>query len=430
LLEYGCYLATNSPCVDAGTNTAAFWGAANNTTRTDGTGDQGVMDLGYHYQAGFDVSLSDVFVATNGADQNGGTSWSAAFRTVTKALSVARDGTRIHVGPGNYTGGLETFPVTIANVIGVQILGSDPVLTVINASGRSNRVMTIKDCSGVSVEKVTLTGGAPTNHPDNFGGGIYLYDCNRTLLSGCIITNNIVTKRTSGTRVRGGGIYSIYSGVTISNCQVVGNTSSGGGSEVPNGGGIYVDADVAHVVALCNTVVANNQCSGGTSRYGGGIYNAGSCWLRNCLVASNIATGGMGSAFYLSGTTTVENCTVVFNAGQGIYRASGVAAVTNSIVWGNGDDLVGTITLGYSNIEDGDNNGVNGCINADPQFVNVAASDYRLLKTSPSANSGINLGWMEGAFDLGGSPRIGGQVVDMGAYEYAVPLKGPVYRIR
>jgi hypothetical protein len=42
--------AANSPCVDAGSDTAANLGLDNRTTRTDGTADGGAVDMGYHHR--------------------------------------------------------------------------------------------------------------------------------------------------------------------------------------------------------------------------------------------------------------------------------------------------------------------------------------------------------------------------------------------
>jgi hypothetical protein len=40
---------SDSPCVDAGSDTAAKLGLQNKTTRTDKRGDSGIADIGYHY---------------------------------------------------------------------------------------------------------------------------------------------------------------------------------------------------------------------------------------------------------------------------------------------------------------------------------------------------------------------------------------------
>lgn len=41
----------SSPCIDAGSTTAAAAGLSYRTTRTDGVGDAGMLDIGYHYSA-------------------------------------------------------------------------------------------------------------------------------------------------------------------------------------------------------------------------------------------------------------------------------------------------------------------------------------------------------------------------------------------
>ncbi len=61
-----------------------------------------------------------------------------------------------------------------------------------------------------------------------------------------------------------------------------------------------------------------------------------------------------------------------------------------------------------------------GNINADPQFVNPAGADYRLLPTSPCVNAGTNLPGMDSAVDLDGHDRLDRfmRQTDMGCYEY------------
>ncbi|MBN2208973.1 MAG: right-handed parallel beta-helix repeat-containing protein, partial [Candidatus Coatesbacteria bacterium] len=44
-----CYLAPDSPCVDAGSRSAADAGLADRTTQADGSPDTGTVDMGYHY---------------------------------------------------------------------------------------------------------------------------------------------------------------------------------------------------------------------------------------------------------------------------------------------------------------------------------------------------------------------------------------------
>jgi hypothetical protein len=404
--ERGYYLASGSPCVDAGTNEASYWSLSGFTTRTDSSNDSGRVDMGYHYPTGYSSSYADIYVAMNGDDGNGGTNAAAPFRTITKALSIAQNGTRVHVVSGSYTNGSETFPLTATTLSGVQILGTNCVTTTISAGGSNRRVMTLNACNNMVVSGVTITGGNVTTNGNTYGGGVYLSSCSGITFTDCAITNNklVNTTQASGTGY-GAGLYAAGSSVTLSNCLVKANANNGGNAW---GGGICVTDGS---LTLRNSVVAGNTCVTTYNRYGGGIYNNGGiCRLRNCLVTENVSQNGSG----LMGAFTVENGTVANNSNQGI---NGSGAMTNSIVWGNGDDVVGAVVLAYSDIEDGDNNTTNGCISVDPLFVNTNAADYRLTKFSSCVNAGINQAWMVNALDLDGNPRIKSGKVDMGAYE-------------
>jgi hypothetical protein len=61
-----------------------------------------------------------------------------------------------------------------------------------------------------------------------------------------------------------------------------------------------------------------------------------------------------------------------------------------------------------------------GNTNAAPGFVDAAGGDYRPATDSPCINAGNNA-YVNGSTDLGGSPRIVGGTVDIGAYECQSP---------
>jgi hypothetical protein len=417
LFDRGYYLAAASPCVDAGTNGVSYWGWSNYTTRVNGSNDSGQVDLGYHYSTGLDSAYADLYVSPNGSDSgHSGTNWADAFRTITKALSMAQDGTTIHVGAGNYTNGLETFPLTLAYLKGVQIQGTNSAATVINAAGSSKRVMTVTSCSGLSLQSVTLTGGYATN---TGGGGLYAANCGGLVLSGCAITSNTFYTASANSYGYGGGLYSVSSIITLDDCLVSGNTSRKDQSYNTGGGGIYADA--GSITVLRDSVVVSNRAGGWGTTMGGGVGSAGACTLRNCLIARNSAgSGGQGDGLYLAANSTLESCTVANNTNQGVYRAGGSVGMTNCIAWDNGDDLAGAMTMVYCDIQSVDSfwtNGVNGCLSADPLFVWPATNSFRLTKHSPCVNAGMNFAWMVNASDLDGNPRVRAGKVDMGAYE-------------
>lgn len=413
LFERGYYLGDQSPCIDAGTNSAAVWGLDSLTTQVGGAGDSGRVDMGYHYPSGYDLNGATLYVATNG-NNTAGTNWTTAYRTLTQALAAVRDGSQVHIGPGAYTNGAESFPLTLANVMGVQILGAHSSNTLVNATGSNTRVISLTRCSGMKIAGVTFAGGYLPSIGN--GSGLSLLNCGGINLSDCVIRNN-----SAGASGNGGGLYADASSVTLSYCQIVSNTLRVSSTVAYYGAGVYARNGF---VTMQNTIVASNSISGGSSRNGGGIAIIGAgCALYNCLIARNTSTL-RGDGLYFDSSSpfqSLDNCTVVNNAGQGLFQTNGTSTVSNSIFWANGDDLIGNIILAYSCIENGDNKDVDGCIDDNPLFANTNALDYRLTQQSPCLDKGLNAGWMLTALDLDSTARIRGARVDMGAYEFPVP---------
>ena len=484
LFEYGFYLGTNSPCINTGSVTAVAAGLDGRTSRVDGGLDTNAkVNLGYHYPTGFDLTYADIYVATNGADSSGGTNVLQPFATLTKAFSMMRNGTRIHVAAGNYTTNGTVFPLTVQNQIGFQLLGTSSTSTVINAAGANQRVLTLDYVGGICrVEGLTFTGGrqtgaSPGQWAGGQGGGFWINNCSDVTLSGCSLTNNSVAP--VSTWSYGGAMYVYGSRVTLTNCLVRKNTCTGGQQGSAFGGGLYF---LGRTLTARDTVIDGNYVTygvnpnGGQYAAGGGLYTAfGTALLMNCLLNSNDAyaaafpanahgdgvyarSGGLGcnssiiasnlgdGIFMTNGTVAVTNsvllgnaggvnvkggalqilsCTIVTNLGFGINRTGGSVSATNSIAWNNGTDVVGSVSLAYSDIGVADTNVItNACISADPLFVFVATNDYRLQRQSPCINSGTNQMWMTNSLDLAGAPRIQNKIVDMGAYETLVPPRG------
>lgn len=94
----------------------------------------------------------------------------------------------------------------------------------------------------------------------------------------------------------------------------------------------------------------------------------------------------------------------------------------NCIVWDNLPEQLTTrvgLSASYSNVQGGRVG--DGNIDADPLFVDPANGDYRLQENSPCVNAGNPDSLMETfefETDRDGNPRIAGDRVDMGAYEF------------
>jgi len=366
LFEYGYYLSPTSPCVDAGTG--AFWLVdALYTTRADGQSDTGRVDLGYHYTQGMDWTYAILYVATNGSDANAGTNPAAPLRTLTRALTWAGDGTRILVGPGLYTNGSETFPLTIEDINGLSIEGAGLGQTLLNATGSNQRAMQFRNVNNSRMSGLTISGGKVDTTGAAQGGGLHLAGSSLDLTD-CAIVGHFLRCQTA----HGGGIYvDNGSALGLSGCRVESNTVvSYGGGWPSYGAGLYVAGtlEVTRSLLISN----NNAYSLVGNDYGGALFTAGSSELRNTVIAGNRA-GHRGAGFYVTGgKALLINCTMADNAQDGIYRVGGTVALTNAIVWDNGDDLDGTFDgnlIQYCNIETGGFEGVNGNLSTNPLFV-------------------------------------------------------------
>jgi|GEM_PF-4572216 len=281
----------------------------------------------------------------------------------------------------------------------------------VNFSGKN---ITLRSLEGAGV---TIIDGGHTGSAVSFVSG----ETRDAVLEGFTLTNGSGTLL-SGSTFGGGVIILNGANPAITNCVITGNAVSAGGS----GGGVYLEGGGA---VITNTIVSGNQGGGGAS---GIAHKTGiGLTLTNCVINGNNSTYGGAVWANAGAAVTIINCTIVNNlalvdgvasgGGGGILGDPSVSyTVVNSILRDNAYADVGAYgnyAFTYSNIEGG-RAGI-GNVDADPLFVDAAAADYHLLPGSPCIDTGddtavpavINT-------DLAGKPRITGDAVDMGAFEY------------
>ena len=334
---------------------------------------------------------------------------------------------------------------------------------------------TAADGGGVycgTLNNCTLTGNTATNSLGGSGGGAYesvlnycLLDDNSAndgggalgcTLSSCVISNNLAVVSTSRYPYppgQGGGVYS----GTAHNCLIVSNTAAYQllGS---SGGGAYDGALVVHLsgnfatsgagafdCSLVNcALVGNRATSGGGAFYdiygrglgldhclinangaqvGGGVYSA---YLTNCIVTvigQQVMALEFISAACFDSTVCLNSAT---NQGGGIWGSS----AQNSIIYYNtapagpnswgGSPQISCCTWPWPDLVG------SGTITNEPLFVDLVGGDLHLQSNSPCINSGNNA-YVTGVTDLDGNPRIVGGTVDIGAYEYQIPVSRVSY---
>ncbi len=444
--EYGYYLADGSPAIGASPDTASSLGMAAYARNLagDAYGPAAKINLGWHPLPGtvFDLTYADIYVAPDGNDSaNSGLGGGDAFRTLKQALSVARDGSRIHIAPGTYKAADGEFPLSLFGAVGIEILGlgADPSQTVFDRVN-NGRVMALESAHRTKIQNLTLTRGNTSG-----GGGLRVLYSQQVELNHVIIKDNAWSGTTTADS-DGMGLYVVGSSVAVSNGIFQGNVGNNTANSTSwqsrrTTGAIFSDS----VLSLRDSIVSNNIASGGAHAdnrgEGGGIYVQvpggtqnilARLSLKNVLIAGNDASNTGDGIRINSGVADFVNVTLADNQGEGLRRAGGTVNLLNCILWNNVLDTVGTIatvsnsnvgTGGYGPEPDGDGN-----ISADPLFVDPGDGDYRLQRGSPSVDRGLNQEWMIGATDLAGVRRIFQGRVDMGCYE-TVPPKGTLLMV-
>jgi len=305
------------------------------------------------------------------------------------------------------------------------------------------------------------------NFVGNDGGGLsFTPTGSGTLLAfevdSCLFENNRSTDRGAGIWYRMSSFGEIRS--VIRNSRFVGNLAGG------QGGGIYARSSFDNV---SNDTIINcefiHNASDGTSTVnegeGGAVYLRGSQnatrnhHLINCLFYGNYARDrggalGASSANLQPGilNTTLVNCTFSRNKSDGSGGAIHVLDslgqntmnIVNSIFWqdstGNAANELArgsnsTITSSFSDWESGLSPGVvdgGNNLSEDPQFLDSGNGDFRISACSPVRDAGDNAAIPEDRvdidrdsvfeetidLDLKGEPRIVGERVDLGTFEW------------
>ena len=274
------------------------------------------------------------------------------------------------------------------------------------------------------------------NHSDNGGGGMEI--TLNTSSAGLVLKNCDISSNTSSTH--GGGLYLTLAAasLTLRDCKISNNRTNINSSNINcYGGGIYV-ADAAEGLSLICSEISDNctsshcrsrSCS--ASAHGGGIYlTQGNMLVENCIISSNNCNSSAygdrteyaysyGAGMYLrrgaasltnsivknnsttasadythelgagvfvyEATLACENSTVAYNTKEGIYNQDGIMQAVNSILYFNsGEEVIGTATVTYSDVEGGHDG--EGNIDCDPWFESIL--DLRIRADSCCVDAG------------------------------------------
>jgi hypothetical protein len=413
------------------------------------------------------ATFGDVlYVATDGNDDNDGTTPSTALATVEAAMAKASNGVIVRVLAGE-------FPLsqTLALTDEVAVEGAGRDLTTLRAPANGAFTAIKVANANAKLTGITLTGVNFSSTPSTAAsggtydsGGNYKAPLGIQLSAGtvshCAVSNNTCCLRTpQGFVVMSGGTlddvivacnkvthsygycsgYGVnMSGGTMTNCVVTGNTHSGqvygliymsGSAKIfdcdifgNDGGGSGYDAGVYSSSA--NNVIDHCRIHGNSPN---ALFLKGTA--RDSLIYCNTNAGTTYAGVSLADSTAkLYNCTIWGNVTKGatdgrsgLLQTTGTAV--NNIIWGNGpagstfgSTAVSGGTFNTNIVDVATSLGV-GVIVADPKFADAAAFDFSLTLSSPAVNAGAPIA---GAVrDFAGTPR--DAAIDIGAYEFSAP---------
>ncbi len=301
---------------------------------------------------------------------------------------------------------------------GVGLQATDATLTNNSITGNTG-------LGGLSLgtETATLTyntiKGNTTSGSETYGGGLYL-STTIAILSYNTVSGNTASASDIGSN--GGGIALEATTATLTNNTIAGNTASS--TNGSHGGGLYLEAKTA---TLINNEISDNIAAASSSR-GGGLYLAATtATLTNNTIASNAANEGGGLRLVIGTTETTDTAKLYNN----LFWANITTANQGADLWinndGDGDYLPTPVTLLANNF---DQSAVGFKITlpitidpsnpnkVDPLFVDANGGDFHLQPGSPMIDAGYPGTPDLPEFDIAGTPRVLGNSVDIGAYEF------------
>ncbi|MCF7858015.1 MAG: T9SS type A sorting domain-containing protein, partial [Candidatus Cloacimonetes bacterium] len=392
----------------------------------------------------------DLYVAPNGDDSNSGLTSDDPLQTLAWAQTIIKrndeNPNTIHLAEGTYSPTLnnQIFPLNVKH--GVLYSGISPEETILEAEDETTFFFQFSkyqnEFAKLIVENLTMTNSAQLG---SSYGGITIYQADINL------TNVIIENCNGGV---GSAILTANGYCNLNNVTIRNNTGGRGVSHSVE----YNCPNPVLNATLKNSIFQNNNpgeeyYSGGAIRFGGhsniqGSYNS---QLINCEISDNYNNfynpqtdmGGT-SGLYLKDMVLVDvvnstfgdntlshntGCTTsVYNTELNLYNSILYNNVGYSInLW---EDAL--VNISNSLIEGGDENvnyyyplatvnWLGGNLDENPMFDSLGTYPFSLLENSPCINAGtldLPAGIELPEFDLAGNPRIFGETIDMGAYEF------------
>jgi len=399
---------------------------------------------------------NDLFVSPNGDDNNSGLTADAPLQRITTALiRIASDSLHsntIHLAPGTYSPSVndERFPFNCRSY--VSIIGENLANTIIDVEGKLKIFWGYDYEKNFSIKNLTLLNSSEESASfifalsqprgvtiENIEIRDYKRDISRVSISAFTIGNitfldstsllldNITIKDCIGAYPI--GLYAIEN--CIMNNLLISNNTPDINLEITGGGGIVIGGNSnfpdRYNYKIINSELSKNELiddgfhAGGTAIIVASNTNVD---IINCTIGDNESDIFISAALYLGDNDidcNLVNSIIYGNTPRSILLREPYQDnlppinlnIRNSLVEGGVDDI---LDLGNNNI-----NWLDGNLDENPEWSYDDSFPYSLTSSSPCINTGT-LDLPDGIelpeFDLAGYPRIYGNTIDMGAYEF------------
>ncbi|MEZ4649860.1 MAG: right-handed parallel beta-helix repeat-containing protein [Candidatus Eisenbacteria bacterium] len=300
------------------------------------------------------------------------------YPTIQAALTAASTGDTILLGDGVFTGSGNRNLNYLAKTLVVRSESGDPTACTIDCEGAArgftfvsvtspaamlsgvrvingdgdgsaiyceNSSPTIENCILEDNGSLNRGGGIhcrlgsyPTirdcvirNNDSSSGGGLYCYDSGATV-TGTVLTNNRAHS------VGGGGIFmNVRAVVTLTGCEVTGNSAPNQGGGIYCGGAFTVESDLD----IVDCVVSGNE-----GPFGGGLFiNTSHVSVSNTVFTGNASPSVGGAVYVASSSPVFTGCTFAGNHavtnGGALALYSSNPTFERSILWGDCADGLG-----------------------------------------------------------------------------------------
>jgi len=354
------------------------------------------------------------YVRATGLDTNAGTSPATAFRSLTKAVSVAQPGDTVYVGKGTYSGAVAS--VRSGSNVNTQIrfigdykgtyTGDKGTPAISVAAGTA---LTITH-NWISFERFSFVGGSPV--VASSGTSVSFTSC--TIRSG---TGTGVACTGGSLSLTGCTIYNVVAGAVITGSGSLTLTTT----TIRNttGSAVILGSSSAYATLNRSTIYSTGVVAFDQTAGTGIVSNS---LIRNVPAGVRVSGGSLrvwNSTFDAAGDSvashqggTLEFCNnICANTTIGLI-GTGATSHSSNLYWKCGTSYSGVTAHARD-------------LYADPQFVNPV-KNWNIKSTSPAIDMGTTPSGII-ALDRNGAARPRGPAWDIGAYEVVGPSAGVPY---